>query len=160
LGSLVTIAGMQVTLPPGWTYRLPTFISWGPAKPVIYFSNQPMHDECTRIGNSETCDRPIDGLVADGVLIDWWASGDYWLESPAALPSGSPYEVGGVEAVRYMVDVELCGLHATEVERVVIRRATMGRDVLTICTRGLTMTTRAELEDLLASIEFLDAAWE
>jgi hypothetical protein len=160
MGNRVTAAGMQVTLPRGWTYRLPTFVSWGPGKPIIYFSNQPMHDECTRIGNSETCDRPIDDLVVDGVLIDWWLLGDYWLESPAPLPSGSPYEVGGREAVRFMVDVKSCGLRATEMERVVIRRATMGRDVLTICSRNLTAATRAELEDLLASIQFVDAPSE
>jgi hypothetical protein len=158
MANRVTVAGIQVTLPPGWSYRLPTFVSWGPGKPIIYFSNQPMHDECTRIGNSETCDRPIDDLVVDGVLIDWWLLGDYWLESPAPLPSGSPYEVGGREAVRFMVDVKSCGLRATEMQRVVIRRPTMGRDVLTICSRRLTATTRAELEELLASIEFVAAS--
>jgi hypothetical protein len=43
-------------------------------------------------------------------------------------------------------------------QRVVIRRPTMGRDVLTICSRRLTATTRAELEELLASIEFVAAS--
>jgi hypothetical protein len=43
-------------------------------------------------------------------------------------------------------------------QRVVIRRPTMGRDVLTICSRDLTPATRAELEDLLASIEFVAAS--
>jgi hypothetical protein len=155
VGNRVTVAGMHVTLPPGWSYRLPTFVSWGPGKPIIYFSNQPMHDECTRIGNSETCDRPIDGLVVDGVLIEWWGIGYYWMESPPPLPSGSPYEVGGLDAVRYMGDVESCGLRATETERVVIRRSNLGQDDLTICSRDLTPATRAELEDLLASIEFV-----
>jgi hypothetical protein len=145
-------------LPPGWSYQLPTFVSWGPAKPVIYFSNQPMHDECVRTGNSATCDRPIDQLLADGVLIEWWGIGYYWMESPPPLPSGSPYEVGGLDAVRYMGDVESCGLRATETERVVIRRSNLGQDDLTICSRDLTPATRAELEDLLASIEFVAAS--
>jgi hypothetical protein len=57
-----------------------------------------------------------------------------------------------------MVDVKSCGLRATEMQRVVIRRPTMGRDVLTICSRRLTATTRAELEELLASIEFVAAS--
>jgi hypothetical protein len=117
-----------------------------------------MHDECVRTGNSATCDRPIDQLLADGVLIEWWGIGYYWMESPPPLPSGSPYEVGGLDAVRYMGDVESCGLRATETERVVIRRSNLGQDDLTICSRDLTPATRAELEDLLASIEFVAAS--
>ena len=157
-GREIQIGGIHVTLPPGWTYHLPTFVSHGPAWPIVYFSNQPMHDECIRTSNSETCDRPIDELVPDGVLIDWWASGEYPYPTPRALPSGAPYEVGGLDAVRFDTRPEDCGLHATEAERVVFRRSDNTLDQLTVCSREVTGAIRTELEELLASIEFTAAS--
>jgi len=157
-GTEVSVSGIQVTLPPGWTYRLPTFVSWGPARPVIYFSNQPMHDECIRTGNSETCDRPIDELVPGGVLIDWWSSGEYPYPTVRPLPSGTPYEISGLDAVRIDMRPEDCDLHATDAEHIVFRRSDNALDQLTVCSRDVTGATRTELEELLASIEFTGAA--
>jgi hypothetical protein len=155
---------MSFALPSGWTHRLPDpILEWGMGPTVIYFSNQPMHDECERTedehGISTTCSLPIDALVPDGVLIEWWVIAYYWVQSPPPLPDGTPYDLAGVAAVRKVVDTDECQqLGATEAERITLRRSAPSLEHLRICARDPSAQTRAELEALLQSIVFDDAA--
>jgi hypothetical protein len=151
---------MSFVLPSGWTYRLPDpILEWGPGPKVIYFSNQPMHDECDTTedesGTSTRCGLPIDALAPDGVFIEWWTLAYYWSQSPPPLPAGTAYELAGVDAVREPVRPDECErLGATEAERITLRRSSPSLDHLRICARDPDDQTRADLEALLQSIEF------
>ena len=141
----------HVVLPPGWTYRLPEPV-WGTER-FMFFSTQPMHSDCERTedeyGVLTTCGLPIDQLVSDGVLVEWW---NIWLPTPPPpLPAGEPYAIGGREGVRDSEDVSDCGnLGATHAERITLP----GSSYLRICARDPSDETLAELDALLQSIEF------
>jgi hypothetical protein len=122
-----------------------------------------MHDECTttvdQYGTSKTCAKPIDELTAGGVLIEWSILDYYWVQTPPPLPNGSAYEIGGLDAAREVVSTDRCTqLDATEAERITLRRLAPSLEHLKICARDPSAQTQAELEALLQSIVFEDAA--
>jgi hypothetical protein len=157
-GGLTHVAAksMSFVLPEGWTYRLPDrTLQWGMGPKFIYFSNQPMHDECTRTqdedGISTRCGLPIDELVSDGIYVEWWNMSWYWLPSPPPLPEGTPYSLGGRLGVRESIDVDECQeLGATYAELITLP----GTSHLRICARDPSDQSLAEIEALLQSIEF------
>ena len=120
-------------------------------RPMVYLSTQPVHDPCSKKGNTTSCALPVGELEPGGVLVTWNAS-----NPPAVgVGPGTPIKVDGRQARRLDTDGGMCrGIGADRTVEVLIQTRPLPSTLteMTACLRGPGLTKEEKsLNALLAS---------
>lgn len=155
--SLVKYSSSSVTFmhPVAWKaypFRWPGELHF---RPLVYLSNQPVHDPCSTQGNTTSCGFPVQTLEPGGVLVTWNAS-----EPPSTgLGPGSQTRIGGRPARRVDTAGGLCrSIGADRTIDVLVATGPLPSTLteFTACLRGPGLAQNVKRVDaLLASTKFL-----
>ncbi len=143
-------AEFRFVAPTGWEVRSSTEVSYGSSHRVVYLANQPLHDDCAVDATGVICHPPIDGgLREGGMLVTWVVSS--CVAGGCDLPAATLISIGNRQGVHVPTSVGCDGTDFTERSAYYVTVTPQRMDVLFICARNPSDSTRS------AFLGFLDA---
>ena len=148
-----TMNDVSFVLPDGWTAAAGRDGTFAPSWAIVFFSTQLIPDAC--VTQTVACGYPADRVKKDGVFITWTVNTFF---GSAPLPSGDPVTVGGIAAVRGGMDAGGCGMVGAQPVFLVTFNRAQHRDTIVVCGNAVSAARRAEIDDLLASIQWVETS--